>query len=113
MSYLTSLRNEHSFLHMAASHVRFMVFVTRINIPTFRYWNQMRLLSLAICVVAVFGAKNPECPNEIASEECEDDCVRANTECILECDDGNCVRVVLKRTFQLHSLEGAIELANF
>ena len=60
----------------------------------------MRLLSLVICVVAVLGAKNPECPNEIASEECEDDCVRANTECILECDDGNCVRVVFKMNYK-------------
>ena len=73
----------------------------------------MRLLSLVICVVAVLGAKNPECPNEIASEECEDDCVRANTECILECDDGNCVRVVFELTFSFQSLESAIESENF
>ena len=73
----------------------------------------MRLLSLVICVVAVLGAKNPECPNEIASEECEDDCVRANTECILECDDGNCVRVVFELKFALQSPEGAIESENF
>ena len=73
----------------------------------------MRLLSLVICVVAVLGAKNPECPNEIASEECEDDCVRANTECILECDDGNCVRVVFEQKLALKSLESAIESDNF
>ena len=73
----------------------------------------MRLLSLVICVVAVLGAKNPECPNEIGSEECEDDCVRANTECILECDDGNCVRVVFELKFALQSLEGALESENF
>ena len=74
----------------------------------------MRLLSLTICIVAISGAKNPECPNEIASEECEDDCIRANTECILECEDGNCIRVAFKQMLdRLPTAEGAIESADF
>ena len=50
----------------------------------------MRKLDVFL-LISVFGAKNPDCPNELASQDCEDDCIRANTECILECSDGNCI----------------------
>ena len=58
----------------------------------FSFLNKMRALPLSLCIIAAFGAKNEECPNELASEECVEDCVTANTECILECEDGNCIR---------------------
>ena len=77
----------------------------------------MRVFTLSLCIIVAFGAKNEECPNELASEECVEDCVTANTECILECEDGNCIRkgstfkapswsLQLKRA----TLEGAFKL---
>ena len=74
-------------LHISVSSHLCLVFKFKFLIGT-----NMRISPLTVCFTLVLGAKNPECPNEIASEECEEDCVRANTECILECDDGNCIR---------------------